>query len=518
MGLWQTMLRIAAPPLIAMATLSAFPPSLAAQTGKDSNVRVGKLSNSGELRRYKRRVLQACGYEPIVDVRKRSSDETVGEAIGQFPAVGTRVGCSETGAILYLSAGPLPPTIYVPSLVEERHRANFEAYAGDICQRDLSVAVRRVMSSEARGQFLSQSPAQGQVYQCGTPVSVAISAGRAMPVKADVVSKGAAPDPGSSLKISPPASPAPPISSVAEPAMPPATTMPADQAIAEASPAISPEIEEAPISLPTATPAYWPWIAAVLLLLGVMLGWKLLRRRSVATPLAVAMPAPLMLQVNRPLAAATMAPAERLAELLPGETLPPDPIVEDILRNIDLAIDWIAQTAISDASATAIGSYRARGAGGETLEALREPIGEGLREALMFELAPIIGDTWARARHFPLVDGQGGQGGSLQLAPHTLVISLYPDFQVTAAGIPLFRLDPCIELRLQLPAAGATVRGRDLVAIQPGAISASASLRWLGANRTIPLSNVSLAWSASTRLNPPRLVHALLPLPQQGAL
>lgn len=504
--------------ILAIMALSAVPlVQPAPASAQSSVVRVGNLANTSELNRYIRRVRDGCGQEPSISTENRYSEAQAGKVVGQHPPIGTRVGCNGTNITLYVSAGSPPVEFYTPSLVEPLHRASFERQALEACGTGINVSQVYKTSPLPRGQFISQSPQQGLRYRCGASVSVTLSAGPAAddsrPAKAERPRKLPEPE---AAAVTPKAAPD------AEPveAPPPAPTLaqPGPQAVQQ--PVAQPKVAPAAARAETAGPG-WIWLALGLLALILAIGLFLLglsrRRPRPASPRLASAPqstangtAPAMtLAIGRPLTAALLGPPIPESGHPAEAQLPPNPIVADLVRPIDAVVDWIAGTSIADASATALGGRRLRTHDrGETLAPLRQSIADGLSQALLFQLAPLVADAMSRARELPLA-GQP-ETPNTPLAPHSVIITIYPDFTVTAGGLPLFRIAPSIELRLGFEAASAVVQGHDLKALHPGPVTASASVKWLGESRPIKLAARHTDWPGPVQLDPPRLLHALM--------
>ncbi|WP_199555917.1 hypothetical protein [Sandaracinobacteroides hominis] len=480
------------------------PAPLAAQSSSQS-IRVPNLSSIPDLNRYLKRARETCGKEPRIITESRPSTKPGGEVIGQHPERGTRVGCDATAVTLYVSAGPAPPELVVPTLIEPRHRAHFEQQASDFCNIPVRVAIRKEASPLAANMFLSQSPQQGGRYRCGAPISVSVSAGP--------------PKPRAERK--PPAKPAEPETPAqASPTIAPAATLPetATPSLAPPPPAVeqpqpAAPAEQAAIQSPSRP---FPWLLAAssaLLLAAVLMFalWLLGRRRAAARPATQTTPpssgTEMSLAIGRPMTAAALGPAMP-ADGQPVTTkLKPVPIVADLIHPIDPVVDWIAATTVAQASTAALGGRGQRfGGGGETLQPLRESIARGLSQALLFELAPLLADAYARARDLPAAIAAGGH---TPLAPHSVVLTIYPDFTVTAGGLPLFRIAPSIELRIGLDSAAIEIRGHSLEAMAPGPLTVSARVSWLGESRPVQVAARHADWPGSVAIQPSRLLHSL---------
>ncbi len=544
--------------------------------GRVAVIRVGNLANKGELARFERRVREGCGRDAAIAVERRASDAPAGKMIGQYPARGTRVGCDAARAILYVSDGPQAAALYVPALVTPRQRDGFERQASAVCRARVRIDERREASDLFRGAFLSQRPQQGQLYRCGAAVVVAVSAGdggrqaepgprpaaaaerravRPERVWDGVVVGGPAPkvepgrqDPAQGRVQPKDRAQLPPAAAGPETARD-ATDVPvAERVLPQMGPAVAPEAAAAGPAVPVGPAAgagvlqpapapaepLWPWLAiAGVLVLG--LGW-LLRREADPLPtvpgrkpgpLLVGAPvppgtapgtAPLGLVQGRPLATCSMAPAPAAAPATTGGTpgevhvLPPKPVLGDLLGSLVDVADLVAATSLGDASAAALGGQGGRISGGETLAALRRDIEQGLARALLFELAPLIAEGWGSAKALPHRSGAASAAGDILLAPHGLCITLYPDLTLRAGGIPLFRLDLSIELRMGLAAAAAVVRGRSLEALRPGRMQVAATLHWCGRRHAVRLPHPHVDAPGPIALRPARYVPGL-PMP-----
>jgi hypothetical protein len=188
------------------------------------------------------------------------------------------------------------------------------------------------------------------------------------------------------------------------------------------------------------------------------------------------------------------------------------PLVRDLLRPLDPALDWIADTPLASVGGNAAHRWvdvRAQAPeGAETLAPLRPAFAEALRFALLFELPPLLARAWAQAPELPF-QPDCPRRGWCGLAPHAIEVAITPDLALTAAGLPVAR--PTIRLRLLLtfPAARLFLRGTALDAFEPGAVHVSAQLDWAGQSRPLAVLRPHAHWPGQLAVTPPLQLHAL---------
>jgi hypothetical protein len=496
---------------LAAVVVHATPQAVAA-ADKPVTTRVGNLANKGELARFERRVWQACGHEARIRLERRASDKRPGRVIGQMPPRGTRIGCDEANATLFIAAGPAEARLFVPALLEPAQRRAFARQLTKACGAPVAITEIRRPSFLPPGRFVDQRPEQGMRYSCGDPIEVRLSAGPR--------GEALAAAPRDTARTSQPAA-RPVTATTAAAPLPRADPIPAPTA--EPAPAPAPvEVETIdPAAIP-ASPAQAPRLnllgPSLLLLLGAGLLVALMLRQLTpqrrpkrpaarARP-AVQPPAPLapLLALERgwPSDSAQLLPATRLTSGPPVDALPPVPLLRDLLRPLDPALDWIAETPLN--ALGGLGSGLVEGA--ETLGSLRAQFAEALRFALLFELPPLLARAWAQAPELPGLPA-GPQRGWSRLAPHMVEIAVTPDLNLTAAGLPVARPPLRIALQLGFGAARLYIRGAALDAFEPGPVHVSARLDWAGQSRPLAVLRPHAHWPGQLAVTPPLQLHAL---------
>jgi hypothetical protein len=534
MGLRSRILLLAAP--IAML----LPQSLPA-VDRPVSIRVGNLANKGELARFERRVWEGCRQEAKIQLQRQASSKPPGRVVGQHPPRGTRIGCDAAAAILYVSAGPPDAILYVPALVDPAQRRDFARQLRKACRAPVAIAEQYRPYPLPPGRFVDQSPAQGVRYRCGTPIEVRISAGpradtrttqkplRAQPV-ASPVRKAPAPPaqrPAPQLAEAPLRLPVPAQAQLqpqvepqaqppaATPTPPPAQASPiaSGQALVEVETIAPPVIPARPTR--AARPDLIAPSLAVLLLAALLVAVMLRRVAPQPRPAAAHVAdraarrpepvAPLLRLVRGwPSAEARLLPPVRVSPGPAVDTLPPVPLLRDLLRPLDPALDWISGTPLA-----ALGDQPvAPGAEAETLATLRPDLAEALHFAMLFELPPLLARAWAMADHLPLLD-QGPPRGWCRLAPHSIAIEVTPDLQLQAAGLVIDRPQLRLRLLFTFPAARLFLRGTALDAFEPGSVHAAASLDWGGQTRPLAVLRPHTDWPGSVAVTPPLQVHGL---------
>jgi hypothetical protein len=538
--------------------------SPAAAADRPASIRVGNLANKGELARFERRVREGCGHDARIRRERHASDKPPGRVIGQHPPRGTRIGCDHATATLHISAGPARAQLYVPALIDPARRRAFARQLKDACGTPVAIAETRRRSPLPPGRFVDQKPAQGMRYRCGDPVEIRLSAGprgealavvpqgardrKPDPAQAEPRATAPRPQPGPAAPAeavpAPSAEALPSASPAVQPVQPPRATPrvvpPAPPAPAEP---VAPAATTATAPPPPATPSRQTILGAglTLLLLAALLVPLLRRRRRPApAPAGIARTAPppppvapqspqsppappaplaplLALERGWPTATARLLPLSRIPPGPPVDALPPVPLLRDLLRPLDPALDWIADTPLAALGGRAAaeqpagkqpaGTSAHTPAGGETLAPLRPAFAEALHFALLFELPPLLARAWAQAQDLPF-QTEGAQRGWCSLAPHEIEVAVTPDLALTAAGLPVAR--PALRLRLRLifPAARLYLRGSALDAFEPGAVHVSAQLEWAGQARPLAVLRPHALWSGQHAVTPPLALHA----------
>lgn len=544
--------------LLLLPLLLAAPP--VAADDRAPTVRVGNLASKAELARFERRIREACGREARIRVDAIASDKPKGRVVGQYPPRGTRVDCTAVAAgrpiaTLYMSAGPAEARLFVPALFQPAQRRAFAQALRQACGAPVSITEIRRPSFLPPGRFVDQSPAQGMRYRCGDPIEVRLSSGprgetataerqyraappaeRAGPAPQQRAPQqpapqqpslpdpaAAAPSPAGLPAQSPAGLPAPAQAGTSPPAAPPAAPPPVLESIDPAS------IPAAPASAPRFNilgPSLFLLLIAGLLVLTML--WRLGPRPRTAParpaadrasrPLPSLAPLAPLLALERgwPTATAELLPPARVPAGPPVDALPAVPLLRDLLRPIDPALDWIAATPLAALGGLAgsSGPLPESAEGADTLAPLRADFAAALRFALLFELPPLLARAWAQAPELPFAPQSPSQGptplrGWCPLAPHSIEVAVTPDLNLTAAGLPVAR--PALRLRLicTFPAARLYLRGTALDAFEPGATHVSALLDWAGQTRPLAVLRPHAGWPGQLPVTPPLQLHAL---------